>query len=456
MGFGVSAEMETLLLGFQNPHLKEIDLSLGRMERLLAALGNPHHRLPPVIHVAGTNGKGSLIAYLRAMFEAAGKQAHVYTSPHLVRFHERIVLAGREVADAPLLEALRKVDALKKEFPATFFEATTAAAFLLFAQEPADVLLLEVGMGGRLDATNVIRPKDVLLTAITPVSKDHMEFLGETLVKIAQEKAGILKPNVPCVVGPQEPDALKAIETQAGKTGVPLFDFGREWYLQQLESGMEYRGRHFSFTLPTPSLAGMHQWANAATAVACMDMLHEKGMSVPLPAIANGIQHAHWPGRLQPFQVPFLLKHLPEGSRIWLDGGHNPAAGRAIAEWASGLDKKPFLVCGMRSTKDAKSFLEALRSAVQGMVAIPIPGEVDFVEPAMLKRLGESYGIQSRVADGVADSMRKITQFELEDSAKNIIISGSLYLVGHFLKQGLHSDVDNSILRNFPYIGERL
>src|SRR5579884_169620 len=276
-------------------HPKRIDLSLGRIERLLAALGNPQDRLPPVVHVAGTNGKGSVVAALRACLEADGRRVHAYTSPHLVRFHERIRLAGTLIAEEALVALLEECERANGETPITFFEITTAAALLAFARTPADVVLLEVGLGGRLDATNVVRRPAA--TAITPISLDHQAFLGDTIAAIAGEKAGILKRGAPAIVAPQPPEAACVIAERAAAVGAPLYRWEREWRAWPANGGMRYEGRHWRLDLPPPSLFGPHQIVNAGTAIACLE--HLTALPVSAAAIANGLRHIEWPARLQ-------------------------------------------------------------------------------------------------------------------------------------------------------------
>src|SRR5947208_3003629 len=314
---------DELLAELKALHPRRMDLSLGRIERLLAALGNPQDRLPPVIHIAGTNGKGSTVATLRACLEAAVYRVHVYTSPHLVRFHERIRLAGQLIKEDSLLALLEECERANAGAPITFFEITTAAAFLAFARVPADIVLLETGLGGRLDTTNVVRRPAV--TAITPVSLDHQAFLGDTVAAIAAEKAGILKPGVPSVIGPQPDDAASVIAARAAAIGAPLYRWRQEWRCDaDSPAGMRYEGGRWRLDLPPPALAGPHQIANAGTAIACLEQLSD--FSLPAAAPADGVRHIDWPARLQQLQRGPLFEMLRPGWELWLDGGHNPAA----------------------------------------------------------------------------------------------------------------------------------
>src|SRR3989440_8251721 len=304
-------------------HPKKIDLSLARIERLLTALGNPQDELPPVVHVAGTNGKGSTVATLRACLEAGGYRVHAYTSPHLVRFHERIRLASRLIEEDLLLELLEECERANRGEPITFFEITTAAAFLAFARTPADVVLLEVGLGGRLDATNVVRRPAV--TAITPVSLDHQAFLGDTVAAIAGEKAGILKPGVTAAIAPQPREAAAVIEARAAAVSAPLYRAQHEWRCDVLGEGMRYEGERWRLDLPLPSLIGAHQVVNSGTAVACLERL--SGFDIPTEAIPRGLRHIDWPARLQLLQHGPLVDAVPPDWELWLRCGSNPLGG---------------------------------------------------------------------------------------------------------------------------------
>ncbi|HEY9216212.1 MAG TPA: folylpolyglutamate synthase/dihydrofolate synthase family protein, partial [Ancylobacter sp.] len=322
LGAPVDAIFERLLA----LHPKLIDLSLDRVWRLLGRLGHPERRLPPVIHVAGTNGKGSTVAFMRAVLEASGKRVHVYTSPHLVRFNERIRLAGRLVDDAALTDALARAEVANQGEPITFFEITTAAAFLLFSEVPADILLLEVGLGGRLDATNVIETP--LATIITPVSIDHVDFLGDTIALIAAEKAGILKRGVPAVLGRQPPDALRVIERQAARLGVPLHIIGEDVQAYEEAGRLIVSDEDGLLDLPRPRLVGPHQIENAGLAVAA---LRVAGLGLTSTDFEQGVRAAEWPARLQRLGWGPLTVRAPQGVDIWLDGGHNEAGGKALA-----------------------------------------------------------------------------------------------------------------------------
>ena len=407
-------------------HPKIIDLSLGRIERLLARLGHPERRLPPVVHVAGTNGKGSVIALLRAMLEADSQRCHVYTSPHLVRFHERIRLAGQSIPEADLLTLLETCEAANGETPITFFEITTAAAFLAFAESPADVLLLEVGLGGRLDATNVVAQP--ALSAITPVSMDHMQYLGDSLPEIAFEKAGILKPGVTAVIGRQKPAARDVIVKQARDVGAPLLLQGRDWEVVPQAEGFRLRDGDEVLELPNPALVGAHQFDNAGQAAVLARRL---GLSAK--AIGEGLAAASWPARLQRLTDGPLVAALPSGWQLWLDGGHNAQAGEILAaeavKWPEPLD----LVYGMLNTKAAEAFLAPLASAVRRLRAVAIPGEVNSLSAQQAAAHASACGIDAAPAGDVRQALADLTA--PSEPPGRILICGSLYLAGKVLAE---------------------
>jgi dihydrofolate synthase/folylpolyglutamate synthase len=409
---------------------KAIDLSLDRVYRLLGDLGDPQNRLPPVVHVAGTNGKGSTVAYLRAVAEAAGYRAHVYTSPHLVHFNERIRLAGKLIEDDLLVELLGEVERVNAGRPITFFEVTTAAAFLAFARVPADIVLLETGLGGRLDATNVIaRPA---VCALTPISFDHPDFLGTTVPKIAGEKAGILKPGVPAVVGPQPDDAEAVLERRAAELGIALFRAGREWHVEALADGFRYVGRE-TIDLPLPALPGRHQLDNAGLAIAAVE--HLAGFTITPEALRTGLRQVEWPARLQRLTRGPLVDMLPPGCELHLDGGHNESGGAAIADWAEATKDKGKLdvVIAMRATKAADAFLARLAPHVERLRSIT------FVEPAWLGAeaiadLARRAGIaDAAVASDMTEALRDLLARSAEP--RRILLCGSLYFAGRVLAE---------------------
>jgi dihydrofolate synthase / folylpolyglutamate synthase len=420
-------------------HPKKIDLSLGRIERLLDTLGNPQDRLPPVVHVAGTKGKGSTVATMRAGLEAAGYRVHAYISPHLVRFHERIRLAGRLIDEDALLAVLDECERANAGAPITFFEITTAAAFLAFARTPADIVLLEVGMGGRLDTTNVVRRPAV--TAITPVSLDHQAFLGDTVAAIAGEKAGILKPGVVAVIAPQTPEAAAVIAARAGAIGAPLYRAGYEWRCDPLPNpppqagegrvaaGMRYEGAQWRLDLPAPSLIGAHQIVNAGVALACLEQL--RGFRVGPVALADGLRHIDWPARLQRLKRGPLVAMLPPGWEIWLDGGHNPAAGDVLGAVAAEWRDRPLdLIVGMLNTKDSAGFLAPLAPYARRLGAVTIPGEENPLPAAAIVAAAHSVGIAAAAeGESVAVSLRMIIATGTQAPGR-VLICGSLHLAG--------------------------
>ncbi len=418
---------DPLLARLWSLHPKVIDLSLERIERLLGALGNPERRLPPVIHVAGTNGKGSAIAFLRAFYEAAGLRVHVYTSPHLVRFNERIRLASQLITDDELFAVLSECETANAGAQITFFEITTAAAFLAFTRVPADLTLLETGLGGRLDATNVVA--NPVCTAITSISLDHIQFLGDTLAKIAGEKAGILKPGVPTVIGPQSGEALRVIRARARELEAPVSLFGAEWFAEPTPSGMMFRDRTRNLELPRPGLAGPHQVLNAGTAIAC---LAQTPFQADEAAIGAGLARVDWPARLQRLTkgplVEILLRAAPQ-SELWLDGGHNPAAGEVMREAVRGW-RDLHLVFGMLNTKDGIGFLKPLASCAQSLRAVAVPNEAASLSAAAAAAMAREAGHRAEPCQSVAAAVADLAK---AGRPMRILICGSLYLAGHVL-----------------------
>ena len=405
-------------------HPKLIDLSLGRMERALAALRHPERRLPPVVHVAGTNGKGSTCAFLRAIAEAAGLRVHVFTSPHLVHFHERVRLAGSLVSDADLTAALEEAEARNAGEPITVFEITTAAAFLLFSRVPADLLVLEVGLGGRLDATNVVeRPA---ATAITSVSMDHMDFLGDTLGAIAAEKAGIIKPGVPCATGAQAPEAAAAIARIAADRGAPLLARGRDWRCVLGADGMHYADARGALDLPPPALPGPHQAENAGIAIAALRAWNPAWLTDL--AIARGVASAQWPARMQRLHGA-LAGSLPAGFELWLDGGHNAGAGEALAaHLPSWRDRPLHIVVGMKKGKASEAFLRPLIPFATSLHAVAEPGQ-HLAMP--VEDIIAASGGMAQPGPTVAEALAKIAR---DQPPGRVLVCGSLYLAGEVLK----------------------
>jgi dihydrofolate synthase/folylpolyglutamate synthase len=419
------AGSDAILSRLMGLHPKIIDLTLDRMQRLLAALGHPERRVPRVIHVAGTNGKGSTVAMLRAGLESTGARVHVYTSPHLARFHERIRLAGDLIAEDHLSALLDECEAANGGAPITFFEITTVAAFLAFARVPADWLLLEVGLGGRLDATNVVeRPA---LTVITPVSLDHQQYLGETVGAIAAEKAGILKRGVPCVVGPQMPEGLAAIEARAARLGAPLMVHGEHWHAWEERGRLVFQDEAGLLDLPRPALPGPHQIQNGGAAVMALRRL---GLGEDVCAAA--MQRVEWPARMQRLRRGPLASLAP-GVELWLDGGHNPAGGQALAATLAGMAPRPtWAICGMLNTKDVAGYMRPLAPHLAGLRAVSIPGEKNTLAAAETAAAARTAGILADEAEGVAAALQAIAA---RDPAARVLICGSLYLAGSVLRE---------------------
>jgi dihydrofolate synthase/folylpolyglutamate synthase len=423
-------------------HPKVIDLSLDRVWRLLAALGHPERDLPPAVHVAGTNGKGSTLAFLRAMLEAAGYRVHVYTSPHLVRFHERIRLAGALIGEDQLLALLEEAERANGEAPITYFEITTCAAFLAFAREPADVLLLETGLGGRLDATNVLDAP--ALTAVTPIGMDHMQFLGETIEEIAGEKAGILKPGTPAVIAPQKPEAGRVLLDRARAVGAPVHAHGTDWsYTPAADgTGFGYAGGALAGAWPAPGLLGPYQIANAATALACAERL--PGFTISAESARTGLARAHWPGRMQRLAEGALARRLPAGWDLWLDGGHNADAGAVLAAaidaWhardreAGGAARPLHLVYGMINSKHPVDFLRPLVPRAASLTAVAIPDEPASHTAAESAGFARQAGA-TRVAEAadVPEALDDLTRTHADGPPARVLICGSLYLAGKVL-----------------------
>ena len=420
-------EIDSILARLLALHPKRIDLTLERMWRILEALDHPQRQLPPVIHVAGTNGKGSTIAFMRAILEAAGRRVHVYTSPHLVRFNERFRLGavgeGRLASDAELAEALAVCERANAGAPITVFEITTAAGLLLFARHPADVLLLEVGLGGRLDATNVIeRP---LATVMTPVALDHAEFLGDTVAKVAAEKAGILKPGVPCLLGRLPAEAHAEIARRAGEDWIATEERGRLVY--QDDAGL--------LDLPPPKLNGRHQFENAGLAIATLRSIASLDLS---PSSFEGIAKAEWPGRMQRLSAGKLAALVPPGGELWLDGGHNPDGGRIIANALADLEERVsrplVLIVGMLANKDCVGFLKNFTGLARRIVAIPIPEQENAAPAARLAQAARSIGLPAEEAGDLVAALDTVARLDL-DPPPRILITGSLYLAGAALAQ---------------------
>ena len=406
-------------------HPKIIDLTLDRVWRLLKALGNPQDKLPPVIHIAGTNGKGSIQAMIRAGLEGAGLMAHAYTSPHLARFHERIRLAGKLISEPDLTAVLDECFTANGGENITYFEITTCAALLAFSRVPADYTLLEVGLGGRLDATNVIANPAV--TVITPISIDHEQFLGNTLAKIAAEKAGIIKRGVPCIVGLQSDEAMEVIEATAARLGAPLLAYGQHWHVYEEHGRLIYQDENGLRDLPLPNLLGAHQVQNAGAALAVL-----RHLGLGDEAYEAAVTRAEWPARMQRLKTGPLVEQAPQ-AELWLDGGHNAAAGQALADVLAKLPPRPtHLICGMLNTKDVTGYLAPLAEKASSLTAVSIPGEANTLSAEETAAAATAVSLPATTADSVAQALAAITA---RDPQARVLICGSLYLAGNILRE---------------------
>jgi dihydrofolate synthase/folylpolyglutamate synthase len=441
-------------------HPKRIDLSLERVQRLLGALDHPERKLPPVIHVAGTNGKGSTISFLRATLEAAGKRVHVYTSPHLVRFNERFRIGappksdisdfgqskmpnsgkpefgceGVLVSDEELSATLTECERVNAGQAITVFEITTAVGLLLFSHHPADVLLMEVGLGGRLDATNVI--EHPLATVITPISIDHVDFLGDTLEKIASEKAGILKRNAPAIVAAQAREVLAVIERQAARLGAPLKIAGEDWTATEERGRLVYQDEAGLLDLPAPKLYGRHQFENAGLAIAALRAI--KPLKIAAAAFEQGLVKADWPARLQRLAQGRLVGLAPAGSEVWLDGGHNPDGGRAIAGALADLEERVsrplVLIVGMLASKDTPGFLGNFTGLARRLIAVPVPNVDKSLSAEAVADAARAIGLAATSRDNLIEAFDAVRKLDL-DPPPRILITGSLYLAGEVLRE---------------------
>ncbi len=426
---------EAILARLPHLHPKKIDLSLGRIERLLGDLGHPERRLPPVIHVAGTNGKGSTLAFMRAMLEAAGRRVHAYTSPHLVRFNERIRLAtpngGQLIDDEALADVLTECERVNAGRSISLFEITTAAALLAFSRHPADALLLEVGLGGRFDATNVVaRPAAAV---ITPVGIDHVEYLGDTVERIAFEKAGILKRGCPAVFAAQGEAPLAVMVREAERLGIAPHVGGQDFSAREERGRFVFEDGNGLIDLPLPRLAGRHQQGNAATAIAALRLLEP---DFPLHAIEAGLTGADWPARLQRLSRGPVFDLLGPGGELWLDGGHNADGGRVLAEAMADMEDRKarplVLVCGMLTTKDAAAFLTSFKGLAHEVLAVPVGGDHDGHAAAGLAAIAVGVGLRSTPAEGVEAALRAIASRAFPVPPR-VLVTGSLYLAGAVL-----------------------
>ena len=419
-------------------HPKLIDLSLSRLKKLLDSLGNPEENLPPIIHVAGTNGKGSTVATLAAIYKSAGYRAHIYTSPHLVRFTERIVVSGSEISKNYLKELLIECEDANNGESITFFEITTAAAMLAFSRNPADLLLLEVGLGGRFDATNVIETPT--LSVITPVSMDHQDFLGNTIDKIAFEKAGILKPSVPAIIGPQTNEALNVIKRRALELGSSAYIFGEDWNISPANNQLMFKIGSKSSIVPRPNLLGDHQIQNAGCALASVKLLNGQ-FPVSPQEIDMGLVSINWPARLQKLKEGNLIENLLEDVEIWIDGGHNQDAAKAIAstlrDWRTASPEISIhMVFGALNNRCPQNFLQYFTNVIDTIRAVDIPGETNALSALEIETAARECGLKAYPAKGISPAITDI--ISNSSGKRRILICGSLYLAGAVLRENEH------------------
>ncbi|MCK5296862.1 MAG: bifunctional folylpolyglutamate synthase/dihydrofolate synthase [Alphaproteobacteria bacterium] len=414
-------------------HPKVIDLSLERIYKLLDKVGNPQINLPPVVHVAGTNGKGSTVAFMRAFFEQAGLKVHTFTSPHLTRFAERIRISGKLLKDDKIVALLEEAEQANGNEPITFFEVTTVAAFMAFARNPADVLLLETGLGGRLDATNVVEKP--ALTILTPISMDHESYLGDTIEKIAFEKAGIMKSGAPCITANQEKAVLNVLEECATNKKVSLCSGGKDWSIYSENNSVYFKGIN-KFKLPMPALAGEHQVENAGLAIAGIEKLVESGVfdKSIFKTLDKGMKSVTWAGRLQKLSKGVLFDMLPKDCELWIDGGHNPSAGEMLGKFISNWNDKPLhIITGMMTTKDTVSFLKNLTKGTKTLQAVPIHGFNSFSAKGLQEQAIKAGFKNAKPANSTKQALENIITNTKEPV--RILVCGSLYLLGTVLKE---------------------
>jgi dihydrofolate synthase/folylpolyglutamate synthase len=408
---------------------KPIDFGLERILELLDRLGNPHHKLPPVIHYAGTNGKGSTLAFTRAIMEAAGYKVHTYTSPHLLNFNERITLAGHDISDNALKEIADECRIAAGDMRITFFEGTTAMAYLAFSRVPADILLLETGMGGRLDATNIL--DNPACTVITPISLDHTEYLGPTVEIIAREKAGIIKQGVPCVASQQFDSVNLVLEQKAEELNAPLLAFGYDWVAEKTNTGMIYKSKNGDIELPRPALLGDHQIVNAGAAITAVKCL--QGFDVPDSAIAEGLQNAKWMARMQAITSGKLIDRLPQGWEIWIDGAHNMAGAHIVScvmdDWQ---DRPIYVISGFTRNRSATDFFKCFLGKVKFIGGVVVETELSAQTAETVADAATSLGIPAKPFDSIEEALDFFTT--ISDEPARVIFCGSLYLASDALK----------------------
>lgn len=413
------------------PHgKKDINLGLSRVKELLARLHHPEDKLPPTIHIAGTNGKGSTLAYLKSIFEYSGHSAHRYISPHITRFNERITIAGEEISDEYLYEVMEQTRIACGDLQTTFFEGTTAGAFVAFSKTPADILLLETGLGGRLDATNVIEKP--ILTIITPISDDHMEYLGDTIAKIAGEKAGIIKEGVPCIIGWQTREAFDVLKNKCVEMNAPYYAWGEHWDFEVTKNGFNFIDLETQeiFSFPQPSLFGLHQIMNAACAVAAIRVLE---FEVGYESICQGLENTFWPARMQKITSGVLYKMLPEGFELWVDGAHNNNGAQMVSATIENLwqDKPTYLVNGRTGNRDITSFLEHFKGKVEAVYGIKVQSEPLGELAINIVNGAKNLGFTAFECDDITHAIKTVLSHSPKPA--RILVCGSLYLAGDVL-----------------------
>ncbi|WP_425416550.1 bifunctional folylpolyglutamate synthase/dihydrofolate synthase [Oricola indica] len=437
-GAGGAAKREIERL--ETVHPQGFDLSLDRLHRLLDRLGNPQDKLPPVIHIAGTNGKGSCATMCRALLEADGKSVHVHTSPHLVRWHERFRMGrtdgpGQFVDDEVLADAIRRVAEVNGDEPTTVFEIMTVVMFVLFSEHPADAAIVEVGLGGRFDATNTISTPAV--SVIMPIGLDHEAYLGDRIELIAMEKAGIMKPGVPVVIGAQDNDvAREVLIDTAERRGCPLAVYGQDFLAFEEHGRMVFQSQAGLMDLPLPKLPGRHQIANAATALAAVATA---GFDIHFETAERALTDIKWPGRMQRLIEGPLPALLPGGSELWLDGGHNPHAAMMIAETLAGMqdriERPLFLITGMIDGKDARGYFRAFEGMARHVFTVPVHFNDAGLDPETLARSAEEAGLTAQPMKDVEEVLRLLGEgWNRLEPPPRVLIGGSLYLAGEVLR----------------------
>lgn len=404
------------------------DFSLDRIKSFLNKLGNPEKKIPPIIHIAGTNGKGSTLSFIRYIMQAAGYKVHTYTSPHLVNFNERIVVAGTDVDDSELHNSLEECRIAVAEQPITLFEATTIAAFLAFARHKADITLVEVGMGGRLDATNVI--DNPILTIITSIALDHTEYLGPTVETIAGEKAGIMKPNVPCVIAPQEKSIMNTLEHHAINKKSPLYRGGLEWNCEKQNNRMVFQSTIQSIEFSLPSLKGDHQIINAGNAIAACSILSGKyGFNIGEEDIASGLQSTYWPARLESIKEGNLISLLPKDWQLFLDGAHNNDGARVLAKWVrDNFAEGIYMIFGVTRNRNVAEFLEHLKPYIKLLCAVCVKSEPKATSTDLIREGAHNIGINAIECESISDAISNYILKASIQNVKTILICGSLFL----------------------------